>query len=151
MAKKKHASSSRASNAQAAPAWTAGLGPVGQLVNGVLGRLPAQFPDQVEKGLRQGQEALGAAVGALQSQLNRKASQADIDRLTRRVDELTRQVQELTEQRKASGAAGSARSARPDGSAPSSSTRAGSSTSAKNNRRRPAAEKGRQDGDESKA
>ena len=128
------------------PAWP---GPFGQLVNGVLGRLPAQVPEQVEKRLRQGQEALGMAVAAMQSQLNKKAGQADIDKLTERVDELTRQVQDLMKQRKAAGGRGTAQSSSSARST-SSSTPAGPSTATRTSRRTTASNKER-DGDKSKA
>jgi hypothetical protein len=147
MERKDRASSGGGDESRGGPAWPS---PIGQLVNGVLGRLPAQIPEQVEKRLRQGQEALGTAVAAMQSQLNKKASQADIDKLTERVDELTRQVQDLMKQRKAAaggGTAGASSSAR----STSSSSRAGSTTAARTTRRPSASSKDQRTGDKSKS
>src|SRR2546428_13061946 len=67
----------------------------GSAVKDLQKGLPSDLTRQLERSLSQGQKAIQASLQQVQSRLNRTASQADVDRLTRRIDDLTRQVNRL--------------------------------------------------------
>ena len=111
-------------------------GVLDSLLGEVRRRVPAELPRSLEQGVRLGQKALTGNLAWLQAQIDRRASQADVDRLTRRVDEVARQVQELVAQR----AAGASRAERsPSAPAKASSTGGTARRATPSRRRRPAA------------
>jgi hypothetical protein len=108
-------------------------GVLDSLLGEVRKRVPAELPRSVEEGVRLGQRTLTSNLAWLQGQLDRRASQADVDRLTRRVDEVARQVQELVARQRAAAAS---RSARPEAEPGAPTGAAGRRRAAPSRRRR---------------
>src|ERR1700694_589437 len=57
-------------------------------------RVPPDLRKQIEKSVEDGQKTVHAAIKRVQSQLDRTARQADLDKVLKRLEAISKQVQE---------------------------------------------------------
>jgi polyhydroxyalkanoate synthesis regulator phasin len=58
-------------------------------------RVPPDLRKQIEKSVEDGQKTVHAAIARVQSQLDRTARQADIDKVLKRLEAISKQVQQV--------------------------------------------------------